>query len=54
MEDCMAELATIDRLMKERAHLDDVIALLEHGNIDEALRILKRDRADIDAVLKMK
>ena len=54
MEDSMAELATLDRLLKEKAHLDLIIEMLEDGEIEKVLRILKRDRDDIDEAVKVK
>jgi len=50
----MAELATLERLMKERAHLKLIVGFLEEGQVDKAVSILKDDIAVIDAAIEAK
>lgn len=51
----MAELSTIERLTKERDHIDDILYLLEvTKDIDRAIAILKRDRESINESLQTK
>lgn len=52
--DKMPELATIERLLKERDAKMDMIELLESGNIDKVIKMLKRDVETINESLKTK
>lgn len=48
------ELATIDRLLREKAHLDYIVELLKDGKTNEAIKILEKDSENIDKALQSK
>ncbi len=50
----MAELATLERLIKERNHLTDLLELIQSGDIEKAMKILNRDIESINEAIKEK
>lgn len=52
--DYMAELATVDRIMRERDHIDDLLYLIDNGQYDRLREVLQRDRDSLEESLKSK
>lgn len=52
--DDMPELATIERLLKERDAKLEMINLLNSGNVEKVIALLERDVKTIDESIKAK
>lgn len=50
----MTELATLDRMIKERDHLMDILELIQSGEVKKAERILARDIDSLNEAIKEK
>lgn len=50
----MPELATLERLIKERNHLNDLVELIQSGETEKAIRIILRDIDSINEAIKEK
>ena len=48
------ELATIERLLKERDAKEFYIELLKNGNVDKVIKLLKRDVDTINESIQSK
>ena len=48
------ELSTIERLNKERDHIEDILYLLEKGEVERAIEILKRDKKTLEESVAQK
>ncbi len=48
----MAELATLDRMIKERDHLMDILELIQSGEVKKAERILARDIDSLNEAIR--
>lgn len=54
MEETCMELATIERMLKERDHIDDLLYLINHGDIERVKELLERDKETINQSLDSK